>query len=142
MTTLRSDAPPRSEDERTRLVLVQPHSEDRWVLTRTFERGGRFEVVAEADDLFTGLVAVRDDGPDLVVFDLDVGSDVREAVRLVTAVRPGLPVVLLVHWADPERIEDALRSGALGVVGKEAGPHEVVSQVGSLLSLVSEPEPA
>jgi len=147
VTTLRGDvAPPDvfDGDQRTGLVLVHEASDRRWVLSRSFERSGPFVVVAEAADTFSGLVAVREHDPDVLVVDLDLGASAVEVVRLAVSTFPFLAVVALGRWAEPDLIEQALRCGAVGVVSRAAEPAEIVGQVAALLARAGLPtsEPA
>lgn len=145
MTTLRGDvAPPASaEGDRTGLVLMHEPSDRRWVLSRSLERTG-FEVRAEAADTFSGLAAVRNQAPDALVVDLDLGPEALETCRIAVATFPWLAVVALGRWAEPDLIEQALRCGAVGVVSRAAEPVEIAGQVRALLERAGLPtsEPA
>ena len=129
----------------TTVVLAVGDAERRWMLRRSLERTGRFEVLAEVGDSRSCLEAVREHAPYAVVIELDlVGGDELYVARLADATAPRTAVVALDGLSDPQRLERVLRSGAAGVVRRDARPPDLVGQVEALIGSIREehPEPA
>jgi DNA-binding NarL/FixJ family response regulator len=69
-------------------------------------------------------------GWDLAVMDLELpGIDGIEATRRLKASLPGLPVVVLTSFEDPEVILKAILAGADGYVLKKSGARELAEQL-------------
>jgi DNA-binding NarL/FixJ family response regulator len=96
--------------------------------------------------------------PDAVLMDMDIWDfGCIEATSKLCA-DPGVPVILLSALDDDQRIFDALRAGATGVLSKDTAPDELVRAVEAatrgdavlspsltrrlIAALVSRPEPA
>lgn len=89
---------------------------------------------------FSGEEAVEKAGseaPDCVLMDLKMpGIDGVEALTMIKAASPGLPVVLMSAYASDERTEEARKQGAYGVLAKPVD----IQQVLSFLSLLRKEE--
>ena len=129
----------------TTLVLAVADPDRRWILRRSLERTGSLEVLAEVGDSRACLEAVREHAPYAVVIELDlVGGDELYVARLADATVPRPAVVALDGLTDPQRFERVLRSGAVGVVRRDAPPRDLAAQVAALIGSAREerPEPA
>lgn len=89
---------------------------------------------------FSGEEAVEkaaSETPDCVLMDLKMpGIDGVEALTMIKAASPGLPVVLMSAYASDERTEEARKQGAYGVLAKPVD----IQQVLSFLSILRKEE--
>jgi DNA-binding NarL/FixJ family response regulator len=113
-----------------RIMLVDDHAPFRRELRALVDEQPDMLVVAEAadgEDAVDHALALRPDGLDLVLMDLEMPRlDGVAATRLIRARDPGLPVVLLTV-ASPERGQQAARdSGAAGLLSKALTPRAML----------------
>jgi two-component system, NarL family, nitrate/nitrite response regulator NarL len=103
-------------------------------LEALISRDGRNEVVGQASTAAQVSESVVHLKPDLVVLDADLGLATRPT--LVEAILQDLAetkVILLAQETDIELLLLAIRSGALGVVGKKSGTQTVLRAVQAVL---------
>jgi two-component system, NarL family, nitrate/nitrite response regulator NarL len=103
-------------------------------LEALISRDGRNEVVGQASTAAQVSESVVHLKPDLVVLDADLGLTTRPT--LVEAILQDLAdtkVILLAQETDIELLLLAIRSGALGVVGKKSGTQTVLRAVQAVL---------
>ncbi len=92
---------------------------------------------AEAADLevavtatsFPGLLAHPRFPVAVVLLDLDLGDDVAAGARIVELAARGVAVVVVSAFADPRRVRESIRAGALGYVPKTETAAEMVRAV-------------
>ena len=104
-----------------RLVIVEDHGLiAETVGTALRARGFETRVVdAVGNDDVVGSVADHD--PDLVLLDLELGTD-REAIGLVPELTArGVTVLMMTGVTDPVRLARCVRAGAVGIVDKAMG---------------------
>ncbi len=103
-------------------------------LEALISRDGRNEVVGQASTAAQVSEAVVHLKPDLVVIDADLGLTSRPTL-VETLVRElaETKVILLAQETDIELLLLAIRSGALGVVGKKSGTQTVLRAVQAVL---------
>jgi DNA-binding NarL/FixJ family response regulator len=103
-------------------------------LEALISRDGRNEVVGQASTAAQVSEAVIHLKPDLVVIDADLGLTSRPTL-VETLVRElaETKVILLAQETDIELLLLAIRSGALGVVGKKSGTQTVLRAVQAVL---------
>ena len=103
-------------------------------LEALISRDGRNEVVGQASIAAQVSEAAVHLKPDLVVIDADLGLTSRPTL-VETLVRelPDTKVILLAQEIDIELLLLAIRSGALGVVGKKSGTQTVLRAVQAVL---------
>lgn len=93
----------------------------REILTGT----GDLEVIGEADDLPALLELIRQKStkPDMAIVDIQLpGRDGIEAARQITALYPGVKVLLLSAHTEEEYLEQAMSAGASAyIIKKDAG---------------------
>jgi DNA-binding NarL/FixJ family response regulator len=112
-----------------RVCLVDDHPTFRAGLRALLEASG-IEVAGEAANGTEALDCARETEPDVVLMDLSMpGLDGVEATRRITRELPQIPVVVLTSFSDRARIVDALDSGAVGYLLKDADPDELIRGV-------------
>jgi DNA-binding NarL/FixJ family response regulator len=113
-----------------RLVIVDDHPLVRRGLCELFSEDDDFEVLEAVADGEQAVSTVLARQPDVVLMDISMpGMDGIEATRRLLAVRPETRVVMLTSFADHERVMEALDSGAVGYILKEAESDELLRGV-------------
>jgi two-component system nitrate/nitrite response regulator NarL len=113
-----------------RIFIVDDHPTIVWGLERLIESGApRMVVVGKAADIRTAMVLIEQAQPDVVLLDLDLGKEngldaMPELLKKSTA-----KVLVLTGVRDTSVHEAAIRAGALGVVGKEIVPAELLQAI-------------
>ncbi|WP_320668619.1 response regulator transcription factor [Patulibacter defluvii] len=125
-----SDDQPTPEAPRVRIALADDHAIVRSGLRRVLDAEPDLEVVAEAGDVAAALRSVKAYKPDVLVLDLNMpGESSLSAIPRMREQAPGTAIVVLTMQQDPAFAREALRSGALGYVLKEAADEELVQAV-------------
>jgi DNA-binding NarL/FixJ family response regulator len=89
-----------------------------------------FEVVATVADGRALLAAADAVRPDVVISDIEMpGLDGIAATAALQRRSPGVPVVLITMYEDPELVRRGLAAGALGYVLKLRAPDDLVPAV-------------
>jgi DNA-binding NarL/FixJ family response regulator len=113
-----------------RLVIVDDHPLVRRGLCELFAAEGDIDVVGAVGDGDEAVRSVLAQHPDVVLMDVSMPDiDGIEATRRVLAVRPETRVVMLTSFAEHERVIEALDSGAIGYILKDAESDELVRGV-------------
>ena len=108
-----------------RVVVVDDHPVFRQGLRTLLEDLG-VEVVAEAADGESGVAAVAQHRPDVVLMDLQMpGVSGVEATRRLSAEVPDARVVVLTMVDDDQAVFAAVQAGAVGYLLKGAGQEEI-----------------
>lgn len=119
---------------RTTIVLADDHAIVRSALRAVLEACGEFAVVAEATAVDEAVRKVLAYKPRVIVLDLGMpGGSSIEAIPQMRRASPGTEVVVLTMDDEPRLALEALRSGALGFVLKEAADTELVDAVRAAL---------
>ena len=115
-----------------RVLVVDDHAMVRSGLSALLEASGDIAVVGQAPDGHVAVSAAREHQPDVVLMDLSMPvMDGAEATREVLAVAPDSKVVVLTSFSDRDRVNAALRSGAVGYQLKDGEPAELLAAVRS-----------
>ncbi|HWF24121.1 MAG TPA: response regulator transcription factor [Solirubrobacteraceae bacterium] len=123
------DAPPH-ETAVTTVVLADDHRVVRSGLRMLLDAESDIEVVAEAGDVETTERAVLGYGPDVLVLDLNMpGQQSLPAIPRIREAAPNTAIVVLTMEDDPALAREALRTGALGYVLKDAADTELVRAI-------------
>jgi len=123
--------PQPSDPERTTIALADDHVIVRSGLRHVLEAEPGYVVVAEAGDVPATLRVVGAHRPDVLVLDLNMpGEPSLPAIPRILERSPGTRIVVLTMQQDPAFAREALRSGAVGYVLKEAADQELVQAVG------------
>lgn len=103
-----------------RVLLVDDQTLVRQGIRSLLELSTEVSVVAEADDGFTGLAAVREHEPDVVLLDLRMPG--RDGLWMLDALREArveVAVLVLTTFDDDELVFRAIRAGAKGYLLKD-----------------------
>jgi two-component system response regulator NreC len=118
------------DGERITIVLADDHVVVRRGLRLVLESEQGMEVVAEAGDVADALHKVRAHRPSVLVLDLNMpGEPSLPAIPQFLQGCPDTAIVVLTMQEDPAFAREALRSGALAYVLKEAADDELVEAV-------------
>jgi two-component system response regulator NreC len=113
-----------------RIVLADDHAVVRSGLRLVLDGEEGFEVVAEAGTVADTLRKVRAIRPDVLVLDLNMGSE--SSLPEIPGLRadvPGTAIVVLTMQNEPAFARQALQAGAAAYVLKEAADDELVHAV-------------
>ena len=119
-----------SSERTLRLVIADDHSVVRRGLRQLLEDEAGLEVVAEAEDVDGARRYVRGHKPDVLVLDLNMpGGSSLDAIPEIRAESPDTQIVVLTMQNEPAYARQALASGVMGYVLKEAADEELVEAV-------------
>jgi two-component system response regulator NreC len=114
----------------TTIVLADDHVVVRHGLRLVLEGEEDLRVVAEAGNVTDALRYVRSHRPSVLILDLNMpGEPSLPAIPQFLEGSPATAIVVLTMQEDPAFAREALRSGALGYVLKEAADDELVEAV-------------
>jgi DNA-binding NarL/FixJ family response regulator len=113
-----------------RVLIVDDHPMVRRGLTELFDGEADIEVIDAVGDGEQAVSTTLAEHPDVVLMDVSMpGMDGIEATRRLLAVRPETRVVMLTSFADHERVMEALDTGAVGYLLKDAESDELLRGV-------------
>ena len=113
-----------------RIFIIDDHPTIVWGLERLIEsESPRMVVVGKASGSAAALSMVEQAQPDVVLLDLDLGKEnglntVPELLK-----RSAAKILVLTGMRDTSAHERAIHAGALGVVGKEIAPTELLQAI-------------
>jgi DNA-binding NarL/FixJ family response regulator len=113
-----------------RLFLIDDHPTVVWGLERLIEsEGPRMMVVGKAHSVAPAIPLVEAAAPDVILLDLDLGQDdgIAAIPQLLAACTA--KILVLTGVRDSGAHESAIRAGALGVVGKEIAPDDLLHAI-------------
>lgn len=117
---------------RLRVLICDDHPVVRSGLTALISAAPDMEVIGAAADGEEAVTMAVEGQPDIVLMDISMpGMDGMEATRRVLEARPDTRVVMLTSFSGQERIREALRSGAVGYVLKDAKPEDLIKSIRS-----------
>lgn len=118
-------------DPEITLVLADDHAVVRTGLRLLLEAEPDMTVISEAGDVDGTVRAVLGHKPDVLVLDLNMpgAATSLEALPRLAEASPATKVVVLTMQEDPQFARQALQSGALAYVLKEAADSELVEAV-------------
>jgi two-component system, NarL family, response regulator NreC len=121
-----------SQNDRITIVLADDHAVVRSALRMLLEAESDFEVVAEAGDVPSVVRYLRGHKPNVLILDLNMpGEQSLPAIPRMQEVSPDTRIVVLTMQDEPAYARQALQSGVLGYVLKEAAESELVQAVRS-----------
>jgi DNA-binding NarL/FixJ family response regulator len=123
-----------AEGKRT-VVIVDDHPIVRQGLAQLISHENDLEVVAEAGDARTGLEAVRNLAPDVVIVDLMLkDSSGIELIKEIKAMSPEARILVVSMHDEGVYAERALRAGAHGYIMKQEATNDVLNALRKVLS--------
>ena len=121
---------PDTGDAPTRVLIADDAPAVRYLLRRTLEASGRFEVVGEAGDGLRAIDLARELQPALVVLDIAMPAmSGLDAIPEITACSPGSTIVVLSGCASDEMAKEAIRLGAHAYIEKGRSPSDLVQSI-------------
>ena len=113
-----------------RVLIADDHEVVRLGIGRLLENQPGIEVVAFANDGAEAVALCAEHAPDVILMDLEMpGVDGIEATRAITRGDDSARVVVLTSFADRDHIAEAIDSGAVGYLLKDADPEELVAGI-------------
>ena len=116
--------------QKIRLLIVDDHPLVRRGLTDLFSRAEDVEIVGTAADGVQAVTMSIQESPNIVLMDLSMPTmnGIEATSRLLEAC-PEVRVVMLTSFSGKERVEDALRAGAVGYILKDSSSDQVLKVV-------------
>lgn len=118
-------------EKKIRVLVVDDHTVIRKGLCSLLsaEKYG-IEVVGEAADGQDAIEKARQLQPEVILLDLAMpGMGGLEAIPTIRQDNPGARILILTSYAEDDQIIEAISSGALGYLMKDASPDELVSTI-------------
>ena len=126
--------PPSREPEPSRIVIADDHPLYRSALRQTVDRQPDLEVVGEAENGREALELCRRLHPEVVLMDVRMPEmDGLMATRAIKLELPGIIVLVLTAFEDPDSLSEALKSGAAGYVLKQSSSQEIIDAIRKVL---------
>jgi DNA-binding NarL/FixJ family response regulator len=119
--------------QKIRVLLVEDHQVVREGLRALLQAEPDIAVAGEAADGREALRGIAETSPDVVLMDVGLpGLNGIEAIRVIRAAHPNLPVLVLSMYDDAQTVDRALRAGAKGYVLKGLGVAQVCTAIRSV----------
>src|SRR5512147_2335653 len=113
-----------------RIVLVDDQSVFREALRGVLEREPDLTIVAEADNGLSGLRAVEEHKPDIVLMDISMPvMNGLEATKVISSKYPAVQVIILSMHSDETMIASSCQAGACFHLCKGCSPMEIVAAI-------------
>jgi DNA-binding NarL/FixJ family response regulator len=113
--------------DRLRVMVVDDHAVVRQGLTALLAASPEIQLVAQASGGAEVAAMALASKPQVILMDLSMPEvDGVEATRRVLEAIPGVKVVMLTSFSEPEHVNAALDAGAVGYLLKDAPPEEIV----------------
>lgn len=113
-----------------RILVVDDHAILRQGLRMLVEAEPGFEIVGEAESGAAALALAASTQPDIVVLDIDLGTDNGlDLIAGLQAAAPASRILILTGLRDVEAHRKAFRLGARGLVAKEAAAHTLMKAI-------------
>ena len=120
----------RADRDQTTVVIADDHTVVRQGLRLLIDNEAGLQVIAEAGNVPDAERLTRAHRPSVLVLDLNMpGGSSLEAISRLREDAPGTSIVVLTMQDDPAFARQALRSGALGFVLKEAADEELLGAI-------------
>jgi len=118
------------EDPPVRVLIVDDHPLVRRGLTSLLNGVADISVVGAAADGEEAVAYVAEERPDIVLMDISMpGMDGFEALRRLLKAVPGTRVVMLTSFSDHDLVIEAIDTGAIGFLLKDADPSDLINGI-------------
>lgn len=130
----KSQSMPRTQTERSRILIVDDHPLFREGLQQMIDRTPDLAVCGEAEDVAEALKAIPELKPDLVLVDISLGAGSGiDLIKAIKAKHEDLPVLVISMHDESLYAERALRAGAMGYVMKHERGKRVLAAISRVL---------
>lgn len=127
----------------SRILIIEDHPIFRLGLKELIDQEPNLTVCGEADNVSSGLKAVSENNPDLVIVDINLqGRDRLDLIQTIKQQKPSLPVLVVSMYDETTYVERAMRKGASGYVVKHSALETVVNAIQNIFAgqtAISEP---
>src|ERR1700741_3337358 len=111
-----------------KLLIADDETLFRQSLRILLETGPNLKVVAEAGNGQQAVIEARETKPDLALLDVDMPKmDGIKAAKLISTVSPRTKILMLSVHHEADKIDSALRAGALGYILKDTDRDEFIN---------------
>jgi len=125
---------PADKKRKTRILIVDDHPIVREHLGQLIQQQQDLAMCGEADDLVSGMAAVRKLRPDMVIMDISLkGAYGMDLIKEIKEDFPKLPVLVLSMHDELLFAERALRAGAKGYITKQEATHSILEAIRQVL---------
>jgi len=112
------------------VLIVDDHPLVRRGLTSLLNGVADISVVGAAADGEEAVAYVAEERPDIVLMDISMpGMDGFEALRRLLKAVPGTRVVMLTSFSDHDLVIEAIDTGAIGFLLKDADPSDLINGI-------------
>jgi DNA-binding NarL/FixJ family response regulator len=112
--------------KRITILLAEDHAIVRQGIRKLLEQEDDLEVVGEAEDGRKAIALVKNLRPAVVVMDIAMPLlNGLEATRQILKTVPGVRVIILSSHCEEAYVKDAMESGAMGFLIKQASAHDL-----------------
>lgn len=119
--------------DRSRVLLVDDHEMARRGLAAMLSTADWIEIVGETGDCRSGIDAIDDLRPDIVLLDIRMpGTDGLACLERIKARPDPVAVVIVTLYDDRRYVLEAIRRGAAGYLLKDASTTEVIATLQSV----------
>lgn len=116
--------------QRIRVMLVDDHAMVRRGLATFLKVFDDLQLAGEAETGEAAIELCAEVLPDVILMDLVLpGIDGASATRTIRQRFPGVQVIVLTSFAEPERIKNALEAGAIGYLLKDVSSDELARAI-------------
>src|SRR5262245_51561155 len=113
-----------------KVSVVEDNDRFRAGLTTLLEGYSQFRCVGAHRTTEEALVGIPQARPDVVLMDIELPKRSGiECVRELSRRLPGLPIMMLTAYDDPEKVFESLRAGACGYLLKRTPPAELLEAI-------------
>lgn len=127
----------------SRILIIEDHPIFRLGLKELIDQEPNLTVCGEADNVSSGLNAVSESNPDLVIVDINLqGRDRLDLIQTIKQQKPSLPVLVVSMYDETTYVERAMKKGASGYVVKHNALETVVNAIQNIFAgqtAISEP---
>jgi DNA-binding NarL/FixJ family response regulator len=119
-----------AKDKNILIMLVDDHEVVRTGLASIIKKHPHLKIVGQAATRAEALQIARDEQPDIILLDLDLGEDNDlETIPQLMEITPDSKIIVLTGLRDTDVLREAVKLGARGVVKKENAASDVIDAI-------------